>query len=45
MTPYELLRRQRAGLNDTDALLRSSPCYEIVPEIDVQPADSSNRKR
>jgi biuret amidohydrolase len=33
MTPYERWRRQRAGLEGTDILLRSSPGYEIVPEI------------
>jgi nicotinamidase-related amidase len=39
MTPYELWRRKRAGLHDTDVLLRSSPGFEIVPEIDVRAAD------
>jgi biuret amidohydrolase len=39
MTPYELWRRQRAGLDGTKVLLRSSPGYEIVPEIDVDPGD------
>lgn len=33
MTPYERWRRRRAGLEGTDILLRSSPGYEIVPEI------------
>ncbi|QIG49536.1 cysteine hydrolase [Nordella sp. HKS 07] len=39
MTPYEVWRRQRAGIDNTQVLLRSSPGYEIVPEIDVQSAD------
>lgn len=39
MTPYELWRRRRAGLEDTDVLLRSSPGFEIVPEIDVRSGD------
>ncbi|MBX3502252.1 MAG: cysteine hydrolase [Alphaproteobacteria bacterium] len=33
MTPYERWRRRRAGLEGTDILLRSSPGYEIVPEL------------
>jgi biuret amidohydrolase len=39
MTPYEIWRRRRAGLDGTDVLLRSSPGYAIVPEIDVRPDD------
>jgi nicotinamidase-related amidase len=39
MTPYELWRRGRAGLEGTDVLLRSSPGHAIVPEIDVGPDD------
>jgi isochorismate hydrolase len=39
MTPYEVWRRKRAGIDDTQVLLRSSPGYEIVPEIDVKPED------
>lgn len=39
MTPYEKWRRKRAGLEGTDVLLRSSPGFEIVPEIDVRPED------
>jgi nicotinamidase-related amidase len=39
MTPYERWRRQRAGLDGTDVLLRSSPGFEIVPEIDVRAED------
>ncbi|MGE0211485.1 MAG: cysteine hydrolase family protein [Parvibaculaceae bacterium] len=39
MTPYEKWRRQRSGLEGTDVLLRSSPGFEIVPEIDVSPRD------
>lgn len=39
MTPYEKWRRQRSGLEGTDVLLRSSPGFEIVPEVDVSPSD------
>lgn len=39
MTPYEKWRRKRAGLEGTDILLRSSPGFQIVPEIDVAPDD------
>ena len=39
MTAYERWRRQRAGLDGTDVLLRSSPGFEIVPEIDVRAED------
>jgi len=39
MTPYERWRRQRAGLDGTEVLLRSSPGYEIASEIDVHPSD------
>lgn len=39
MTPYHLWRRRRAGLDGTNVLLRSSPGYEIAPEIDVRPGD------
>jgi nicotinamidase-related amidase len=39
MTPYSLWRRGRAGLDRTDILLRSSPGFQIAPEIDVQPSD------
>ncbi|MFA5119820.1 cysteine hydrolase family protein [Zavarzinia sp.] len=39
MTPYEKWRRRRAGLEGTDILLRSSPGFQIVPEIDVRPED------
>jgi nicotinamidase-related amidase len=39
MTPYGRWRRQRSGLDGTEVLLRSSPGYEIVPEIDVNPKD------
>lgn len=39
MTPYEKWRRQRAGLEGTDVLLRGSRGFEIVPEIDVRPQD------
>ena len=39
MTPYEKWRRERSGLAGTDVLLRGSPGFEIVPEIDVLPED------
>lgn len=39
MTSYEVWRRKRAGIDETQVLLRSSPGYEIVPEIDVRPED------
>ncbi|WP_426230380.1 cysteine hydrolase family protein [Pararhizobium sp. DWP3-4] len=39
MTPYERWRRQRSGLDGTNALLRSSPGFQIVPELDVRPQD------
>ena len=39
MTPYEKWRRQRSGLEGTTALLRSSPGFQIVPELDVRPED------
>lgn len=39
MTPYAVWRRRRAGLDGTEVLLRSSPGFEIVPEIDVRSQD------
>jgi biuret amidohydrolase len=39
MTPYERWRRRRAGLENTDVLLRSSPGFEIDPAIDVRAED------
>ncbi len=39
MTPYEKWRRQRSGLEGTNVLLRSSPGFQIVPELDVRPQD------
>src|SRR6185503_13642905 len=39
MTPYELWRRRRAGLDGTEVMLRSSTGYGIVPEIDVRAND------
>lgn len=39
MTPYEKWRRKRAGLDGTDILLRSSPGFQIVPEIDLAAED------
>src|SRR5262249_33137572 len=39
MSPYERWRRRRAGLEDTQVLLRGSPGFEIVPELAVEPTD------
>ena len=39
MTPYEKWRRQRAGLEGTDVLLRGSSGFAIVPEVAVRPED------
>lgn len=39
MTPYEKWRRQRAGLDGTDILLRSSPGFQIVADIEVAAQD------
>ena len=39
MTPYEKWRRKQSGLEGTDVLLRSSPGFQIVPEVDVRPED------
>lgn len=39
MTPYEKWRRQRAGLEGTDVLLRSSPGFQLVAELDVAEQD------
>jgi biuret amidohydrolase len=39
MTLYERWRRRRAGLEDTDVLLRSSPRFQIDPAIDVRAED------
>ncbi|WP_414834022.1 cysteine hydrolase family protein [Afifella sp. YEN Y35] len=39
MTAYEKWRRSLSGLEGTDVLLRSSPGFEIVPEIDVRADD------
>lgn len=39
MTPYEKWRRKRAWLEGTQVLLRSSPGFQIVPEIEVLPED------
>ncbi|MBK5354499.1 cysteine hydrolase [Pseudomonas sp. TH41] len=35
MTPYEKWRRRQAGLEGTDVLLRSSPGFQLVAELDV----------
>ncbi len=39
MTDYEHWRREKSGLEGTDALLRGTPGFEIVPELDLQPGD------
>ena len=39
MTPYERWRRQRAGLDGSNILLRSSPGFGVVPEIAVTDSD------
>lgn len=39
MTPFERWRRKRNGLEGSQALLRGTPGYEIVPELDVRPGD------
>ena len=39
MTPYEKWRRQRAGLEGTDILLRSGAGFQIVPEVEVRAED------
>lgn len=39
MSAYERWRRKRSGLEGTDVLIRGSPGFEIVPEIDVAPGD------
>ncbi|HEV2503532.1 MAG TPA: isochorismatase family cysteine hydrolase [Mesorhizobium sp.] len=39
MTPYEKWRRKRNGLEGTEVLLRSSPGFQIVADIDVRDED------
>lgn len=39
MTSYEKWRRQRAGLDGTDVLLRSGGGFQISADIDVAPQD------
>lgn len=39
MTPYEKWRRKRNGLEGTEVLLRSSPGFNIVKDIDVHNED------
>jgi nicotinamidase-related amidase len=39
MTPYERWKRKRAGMDGTDILVRSSPGFNIVPEIAVAATD------
>jgi nicotinamidase-related amidase len=39
MTAYEKWRRRQSGLEGTDVLMRGSPGFEIVPEIDIRAED------
>lgn len=39
MTPYEKWRRRRSGLEGTNVLLRGSPGFEIVPELELRAED------
>ncbi|MCC5973199.1 MAG: cysteine hydrolase [Rubellimicrobium sp.] len=39
MTPFERWRRQRNGLDGTDALLRGSPGFEIDDDVEVMDGD------
>lgn len=39
MTDYERWKRKRAGLDGTNALVRGSPGFAIVPEIEVAASD------
>lgn len=39
LTPYELWRRERAGMAGTCALMRGQPGFELVPELDVAATD------
>lgn len=39
MTDYEKWRRRQSGMEGSDVLLRGSPGFEIVPEIEVLPQD------
>ena len=39
MTPYEKWRRKRSGLENTQVLLRSSPGFQLLPELDVAETD------
>jgi len=39
MTPYHKWRRKRAGVDGTDILLRSSPGFQTVADIEVAPDD------
>lgn len=39
MTAYEKWRRRQSGLEGTNVLMRGSPGFEIVPEVDVCPED------
>lgn len=40
MSPYERWRRKRAGLDGSQALLRGTPGFEIVPELSVPPGEA-----
>lgn len=39
MTPYERWRRAQTGLDKANVLVRDTPGFQIVPEIDVRPED------
>lgn len=39
MSPYERWRRKRAGLDGSEALLRGTPGFELVPELETAPGD------
>ncbi|PWR23308.1 cysteine hydrolase family protein [Zavarzinia compransoris] len=39
LTPYEQWRRARSGMAGTRALMRGQPGFDLVPELDVAPAD------
>ncbi len=39
MSPYERWRRKRAGLDGSQALLRGTPGFGLVPELNVAPGE------
>jgi nicotinamidase-related amidase len=39
MSAYERWRRRRAGLDGSEALLRGTPGFALVPELEVAPGD------